>query len=142
MRTFFALTAGSLLVAGALPVAGQVSHGKVKVTAISAQDIVEKLDGKDAKVTMLEVILEPGQSSPPHRHPGPVFGYILEGTYQWGINDQAVKTLKTGDTFYEPANSLHRVSLNPSTNTKTRLLAVMLHPRDAKELSIPEVKKE
>ena len=75
----------------------------------------------------------------PHRHPGPVFAYILEGEYEWAIKDQPVKKLKAGDTFYEPAMCLHRVSHNPG-KTVTRLLVVMLHPKDAKELVIPEKK--
>jgi quercetin dioxygenase-like cupin family protein len=57
--------------------------------------------------------------------------------YEWGIKDRPAKRLKAGDTFYEPAMCLHRVSRNPG-KVKTRLLVVMLHPRDAKELVIPE----
>ena len=57
--------------------------------------------------------IEPGKGSAAHRHPGPVFAYILEGEYEWGIKDQPVKRLKAGDTFYEPAMCLHRVSRNP-----------------------------
>lgn len=124
------------------PADAPVGATRAKVTTISAQDIVEKFDGKDAKVTTVEVTIEPGQSSPPHRHPGPVFGYVLEGDYEWAINDQPVKALKAGDTFYEPTMCLHRVSRNPSDKSKTRLLAVMLHPPDAKQLVIPEPAKK
>jgi quercetin dioxygenase-like cupin family protein len=116
------------------------NKGKPKVTTISATDVVEKLDGKAVKATTVEVTLEAGQEGMPHRHPGPVFGYILEGEYEWAIDDQPVKKLKVGDTFYEPAMCLHRVSKNPSDKNKTRVLAVLLVPRDAKELSIPEKK--
>jgi quercetin dioxygenase-like cupin family protein len=117
------------------------AKGKPKVVTISERDVSEKLDGKAVKATTVEVTLEPGQSSMPHRHPGPVFGYILEGEYEWAIDDQPAKKLKVGDTFYEPAMCLHRVSKNPSDKNKTRLLAVLLVPRDAKELSIPEKKQ-
>jgi quercetin dioxygenase-like cupin family protein len=125
-----------------LVLADHESHGNVKVRTISAQDIVEKLDGKAARVTTVEVTIQPGQSSPPHRHPGPVFGYVLEGEYEWAINDQPVKKLKTGDTFYEPTMSLHRVSRNPSDKSRTRVLAVLLHSRTSKELVIPELVKK
>jgi len=140
IRAFVVLTVAAALGFGGLTSAEQNEH-KVKVTTLSSQNVVEKLDGKEAKATTLEVTLEPGQSSPPHRHPGPVFGYILEGEYEWGINDQPTKLLKRGDTFYEPAMSLHRVSRNPNAKTKTSVLAVMVHPRDAKQLSIPEAAK-
>jgi quercetin dioxygenase-like cupin family protein len=107
---------------------------------LSERDIVEKLDGKKAKATMVELTLEPGQESSPHRHPGPVFGYVIEGEYEWAIDDQPAKMLKAGDTFYEPTGCLHRVSKNPG-KTKSRVLAVVLHPRDAKRLAVPEPQK-
>jgi broad specificity phosphatase PhoE len=44
---------------------------------------------KKAKATTVEVTLGPGESDAPHRHPGPVFGYVLEGEYEWAIDDQA-----------------------------------------------------
>ena len=114
---------------------------KERAKPISAWDIVEKLDGKKTKVTVVEVTLEPGQAGKPHRHPGPVIGYVLEGEYEWAIDDQPAKTLKAGDTFYEPTGSLHRVSKNPAAKGNTRILAVVLHPRDARQITIPEPKK-
>jgi quercetin dioxygenase-like cupin family protein len=137
MRTFLAITTITLC---GLALANGDDKGKPKVTPLATQDVVEKLDGKDTKATTVEVTMEPGQESLPHRHPGPVFGYVLEGEYEWAINDQPVKKLKAGETFYEPTLSLHRVSRNPSDQTRTRVLAVLLLPRDAKELSIPEKK--
>lgn len=114
------------------------ANGKPKLVTLSERDIAEKLDGKLVKATTVEVTLEPGQASMPHRHPGPVFGYILEGEYEWAIDDQPAKKLKAGDTFYEPAMCLHRVSRNLSDQNKARVLAVLLVPRDAKAISIPE----
>jgi len=114
---------------------------KERVRPISAWDIVEKLDGKETGVSVVEVTLEPGQAGKPHRHAGPVIGYVLEGEYEWAIDDQPAKTLKAGYTFYEPTGCLHRVSKNPAAKGNTRVLAVVLHPRDAKQITIPEPKK-
>jgi quercetin dioxygenase-like cupin family protein len=111
------------------------------VTQLSQRDIIEKLDGKDARATVLEVTFEPDQQDSPHRHAGPVFGYVLEGEYEHAINDEPVKTYRAGETFYEPSGSLHRVARNPSGRTRTRLLAVILHPRHAREVTAPEAKK-
>ena len=105
------------------------------------EDVKEKLDGKDAKATTVELALEPGQAGTPHRHPGPVFGYVLEGEYELGIDDQPSKVLKAGETFYEATGCLHRVSKNPAAKGNTRVLAVVLHPRDARQITIPEPKK-
>jgi quercetin dioxygenase-like cupin family protein len=118
------------------------NHDKVKVTVVSERDITEKLDGKEAKATVVEVTMEPGAGSAPHRHAGPVFGYVLEGEYEWGLEEQPAKKLKVGETFYEPTGSLHRVSRNPSGKGRTRVLAVVLHPKDAKQITIPEPSKK
>lgn len=120
----------------------ETQHGDVKVTTLAARDVVEKLDGKETKATYLEVTLEPGQADVPHRHAGPAFGYVLEGEFEWAIDDQPAKVLKAGETFYEPTGCLHRVAKNPAAKGKTRVLAVILHPADAKQVTIPEPKKK
>ena len=131
--------AGAFIGVGGMAVARPDEKETTK--PISAWDIVEKLDGKETRVSVVEVTLEPGQAGKPHRHAGPVIGYVLEGEYEWAIDDQPAKTLKAGDTFYEPTGCLHRVSKNPAAKGNTRVLAVVLHPRDARQITIPEPKK-
>ena len=104
---------------------------------IAKYDVVEKLDGKESAASAVVVTIEPGRAGVAHRHPGPGLGYVLEGEYEWAIDDQPVQILKAGETFYEPAGCLHRVSGNPG-RVKTRLMAWVLHPRDAKEIAVPE----
>ena len=118
------------------------SKGQVKVTQLSQRHIIENLDDKESSATVLEVTFEPGQKGTPHRHAGPVFGYVLEGEYEHAINDEPVKTYRAGETFYEPSGSVHRVARNPSGKTRTRLLAVILHPRHAREVTVPVAKKK
>jgi quercetin dioxygenase-like cupin family protein len=141
-RTLLAIIMGALA-AGGMSLAHHDEHGKggAQVKLLSKKDIIEKLDGKKAKATMVEVTLAPGEVEAAHRHPGPAFGYVLEGEYEWAIDDQPAKTLKAGDTFYEPTGCLHRVSKNPAAKGNTRVLAVVLHPRDARQITIPEPKK-
>lgn len=136
LRTLMTLAAGVLLGAAGALAAGHAAMPKV--VPISSQDITEKLDGHDARVTVVEVQLDPLAKGMPHRHPGPVFGYVLEGEYELGIDDQPTKVFKQGETFYEPTGCLHRVGDNPQTDAKTRVIAVVVHPRDAKQLVIPE----
>ena len=128
--------------AAGIALAQHAGKGQVKVTQLSQRDIIEKLDGKEASATVKEVTFEPGQKDSTHRHTGPVFGYVLEGEYEHAIDDEPVKIYKAGETFYEPSGSVHRVARNPNGNTKTRLLAVILHPRDTKEVTIPHKTKE
>src|SRR5262245_7026050 len=140
IRTLLALAAGIGVGVGVMNAAQHHEDGE-KVRELSVTDIKEKLDGKDARATVVEVTIEPGQAGLPHRHPGSAVGYVLEGEYELGIDDQPTKVIKAGQTFYEPAGAVHRVSKNPG-KVKTRLIAVVLHPRDAKQIAIPEPKKE
>jgi quercetin dioxygenase-like cupin family protein len=137
-RTFLALAFCGAIVVGGLTLAQQTGKGQVTSIQLSQRNIIEKLDGKDASATVREVTFEPGQRDSPHRHIGPVFGYVLEGEYEHAMDNERVRTYKAGETFYEPSGSLHRVAQNPNSNTRTRLLAVILHPRDAKEVTVRE----
>jgi quercetin dioxygenase-like cupin family protein len=114
-------------------------HGNVRT--IATREIAEKLDGKESKVSFVEVSLEPGEENAPHRHPGPVFGYVLEGEFEWAINKEPAKVFKAGDTFYEPAGCLHRVSKSAAKKGKTRVMAVIVYPRKDKSYVIPEAAK-
>src|SRR5690349_20439184 len=142
IRNLLTLAAG-IGAAVAVALAADHQHRKdVKVTQLSQRDVIEKLDGKAASATVLEVTFEPGQKNSPHHHTGPVFGYVLEGEYEHALDDEPVKKYKAGDTYYEPSGSVHRVARNPSAKSKTRLLAVILHPRDTEETTVPEKGKE
>ena len=88
-RIALALAAGAVVGVGGMAVARHDEKERAK--PISAWDIVEKLDGKETKVTVVEVTLKPGQAGEPHRHPGPVIGYVLEGEYELGIDQQPSK---------------------------------------------------
>jgi quercetin dioxygenase-like cupin family protein len=141
-RTFLALTVCVAIGVGGMTLAQHTGKGEVKSTQLSQRDIIEKLDGKDTSATVREVTFGPGQKDSSHRHAGPVFGYVLEGEYEHAMDDEPVKTYKAGETFYEPSGSVHRVAQNPSDKTKTRLLAVILHPRDAKNVTVREKGKK
>jgi len=142
IRALLTLAVGIGVGVGVTLAADHDHRKAVKVTRLSQRDIIEKIDGKPASATVVEVTFEAGQKDSPHRHTGPVFGYVLEGEYEHAMDDEPVKTYKAGETFYEASGSLHRVARNPSGKTKTRLLAVVLHSRDTKEVTVPEKGKE
>ena len=130
------VVAGVAIGIGRLTLAGPEQNGE-HVKVLANYEVKEKLDGKDAAVTMVEVLFGAGEAGTAHRHPGPTFVYVVEGTYELGIDDQPTKIYKAGDTFREPSGCLHRVSRNASSSGKTRLIAFVLHPRDAKDIVIP-----
>jgi quercetin dioxygenase-like cupin family protein len=137
-RTFVALAVSVAVGVAGMALAHSTGKDQVTVIRLSQREILEKLDGKAASATVKEVIFEPGQEDSPHRHAGPVFGYVLEGQYEHAIDDEPVRTYKAGETFYEPSGCVHRVARNPSAKTRTRLLAVILHSRSDKEVTVPE----
>ena len=78
-------------------------------------------------VTIRRTERDPGSGSPPHRHPGShTFGYILEGTYEFKLNDGPVQKLGPGQTFYEAPNSLHAVSRNGDPKTTVKYLVIQV----------------
>jgi len=139
MRTVITIALGAALGSGGFALAQHDKHGDAaKVKSLLEQDVSEKIDGKEARVSAIEVSYGPGGFTPPHRHPGAVFGHVLEGELEAQLEGHPLRKLKAGDAFYEPTMALHSVSRNPSKTANTRLLAVILHPRDAQELVILE----
>jgi quercetin dioxygenase-like cupin family protein len=63
--------------------------------------------GAPAKLTALEITLEPGQLTGWHTHPVPLFGYILEGelTVDYGAKGQRV--YRKGDGLAEAMHEAH-----------------------------------
>ena len=80
------------------------------------------------QMTASEVSYAPGQVSGRHRHPGFVVGYVLEGQYQFAVNDNPPATLNTGQMFFESfdkPNEVHAVSGNASKTAPCRILAIV-----------------
>jgi len=83
------------------------------------------LPGREVRITLLD--RDPGNSSPPHHHPGHhTFGYVVEGTYELGINGQPTRMLKAGDVFYEPPGAIHSMSHNMSSDKRLKIVVFMV----------------
>ncbi len=70
--------------------------------------------------------MEPGGSTDPHRHPGTVLVYVLEGEVESAVDDGEAQTFKAGESWIESPGALHRVSRNTSEKV-AKLLAVLIH---------------
>jgi quercetin dioxygenase-like cupin family protein len=77
----------------------------------------------DWQVTVSEIHEAPGQVGRPHRHPGFVLVYVLEGAVVAKISGGAETTYSAGQMFYEPPGSTHEVSRNASDSKPARFLA-------------------
>src|SRR5260370_28379470 len=58
------------------------------------------------QVTVLELTLPPGTTSPKHAHPGFILGYILEGEYRFQLEGEQEKVLSTCDVLYDAPASV------------------------------------
>lgn len=87
------------------------------------QQDLPNLTMDDWQVTVSEIHEAPGQVGRPHRHPGFVLVYVLEGAVVAKISDGPETTYSAGQMFYEPPGSTHRVSRNASDTKPARFLA-------------------
>jgi quercetin dioxygenase-like cupin family protein len=128
----------AIVAAAAATLSGVAAWGGVNVVSSSmaqqtaqagaqqlmAQPLLDLL-GREVRMTLLD--RAPGASSPPHRHPGHhTFGYVIEGSYEFGIDGEPPRTLKAGDTFYEPPSALHSTSRNPSADQRLKIVVFMV----------------
>jgi quercetin dioxygenase-like cupin family protein len=100
-RIALILIVGVAIGIGGLALAQHDAHPKEngeQVKVVATYDLNAKLAEKDAAVTMVEVTFGPGAAGASHRHPGPAFVYVVEGTYELGIDDQPTKTYKASET--------------------------------------------
>lgn len=141
-RSFLCLAIGIAFGAAGLALAQQTTKEKGanerKIKALLEQELKEKLNDKQGKIVVLELESAPGSASRPHRHPGPVVGYVLDGELEVAVDDGPVKVYKKGEVWFEPARAVHRVSRNPSKTRPARFLAFMLMTRNDKHLVLPE----
>lgn len=104
--------------------------------APSAKQLVQRdtpgvnLDGW--QVSISEVFYPPGEMSGRHRHPGIVIGYVLEGQYQFAVNDNPPATLGPGQVFFESFDQpgeVHAISGNASKTQPAKILAIVFHKK-------------
>ena len=101
------------------------------VTHMKQQDLLEVVppfvaQGSSAMVRLLE--LPPGDPGlAPHRHSGPVFGYMLEGEMLFELEGEAPYPIKAGEAFWEPGGEvIHYTIANLLADKTSRLVVVML----------------
>lgn len=84
------------------------------------EQAVPDIGGKEVRLVLLTI--EPGGTSHPHRHTGPVFAYVLEGAIQNQVDPEPLKTYHAGDIFYEPTMHVHRALTNLSKSKPAKIL--------------------
>ncbi|OJJ36980.1 hypothetical protein ASPWEDRAFT_38630 [Aspergillus wentii DTO 134E9] len=82
----------------------------------------------------LRVDFPPNGSTPPHRHGGAaVSAYVISGTLLNKMNNDPMKVIPAGGTWYEAPGCHHRISDNASETEPAVLLASMVLDTEAYE---------
>lgn len=81
-----------------------------------------------AEVMTATIELPPGDpGTPPHRHSGPVFGYLLEGEMTFELEGEPERVICAGDAFWEPGGDvIHYQAANHLAHAWTRFVVVMI----------------
>ena len=73
------------------------------------------------------VTFPPNSATPPHRHGGAsVTAYVTQGAVLNKMNDQNIKYVEAGQSWYEAPGCHHRVSENVSKTEEAKLVATMV----------------
>jgi quercetin dioxygenase-like cupin family protein len=134
------LPLGLLMSIGALGIAGLSAHAWAarKSGPESVLFSSELTNAPGSRLTAIVVRYGPGEKSPAHHHAGSVFAYVLSGSIRSENSATGpARVYKTGESFFEPVGSIHRVSENASATQPASLLAVFVAPEQAK-LTAPE----
>ncbi|WP_225829210.1 cupin domain-containing protein [Streptomyces naphthomycinicus] len=83
-------------------------------------------EGAEAMTVLVE--FPPGDpGTPPHRHSGPAFGYMLEGEMLFELEGEPERVIKAGETFWEPGGDvIHYQDGNNRTDSWSRFLVTMM----------------
>jgi quercetin dioxygenase-like cupin family protein len=83
-----------------------------------------------AEARTIRITLPPGDpGAPPHRHPGPIFGYVTEGEILFELEGEPARVLKAGDALFEPGGDvIHLKGANNLADTRSQLVVTMFAP--------------
>lgn len=98
-----------LIVAAALSLSAVADDSKPQ----PQRAILERHDQSgvpDKEIVIGKVTLPAGTAIGFHVHPGDEAGYVLKGTVIWKTQGQPDRTLKAGDSFFNPRGAVHSVA--------------------------------
>lgn len=90
-----------------------VSDQETRIRVLEEHDIAE-LPSTGHLMTVLVEIPPENPGTPPHRHSGPVYGYMVEGEMVFELEGDPPRVVRPGDTFWEPGGDrIHYQAANP-----------------------------
>jgi quercetin dioxygenase-like cupin family protein len=70
-------------------------------------EVIKYPSSGQARLTAVEITLQPGQQTGWHLHPVPLFGYVLEGELTVDYGAKGKRTYRKGDALAEAINEAH-----------------------------------
>jgi quercetin dioxygenase-like cupin family protein len=95
-----------------------------------------RLEGFDA--VLVGFNFAPGAPSRPHRHPGFVLGYVIDGQLKTAIDGGQPQVVPAGSTFFEPEGAVHTAFGTARDDARARAVAFLVVPRGS-ALAVPHV---
>ena len=81
-----------------------------------------------ARAMTIVIEYPPGDpGTPPHRHPGPAFGYVLEGEMVFELEGEPPRVVRAGEAFWEPGGDvIHYQDGNNRADVPVKFTVTML----------------
>ncbi|WP_055589603.1 cupin domain-containing protein [Streptacidiphilus griseoplanus] len=107
---------------------GQARSGTWQTAVRVLQDVRPPHIPEGASGMTIEVEWPPGDpGTPPHRHSGPAFGYVMEGAVRFELEGEPERVVPVGGTFWEPGGDvIHYQDGNALPDARTRFVVTML----------------
>ncbi len=122
----------------AISVEGMLAVGNTKITDLLCVTPPAVPAGAHAMTQLVE--LPPADAGlGPHRHSGPVFGYVLEGRILFELEGDAPTEIAAGEAFWEPGGEVvHYQMRNLEATGWSRFLAVCICAPDVDMITMLE----
>lgn len=117
---------------------GQERSGVWQTAVTMLQDVEPPFVPAGASGMTILVEWPPGDpGTPPHRHSGPAFGYVLEGAVRFELEGEPERVVEAGGTFWEPGGDvIHYQDGNALPDARTRFVVTMLCAPDEPMLTL------
>jgi quercetin dioxygenase-like cupin family protein len=103
-----------------------LAQGNIEITDLLCVTPPQIPDGAHAMTQLVELPpADPGVA--PHRHSGPVFGYMLSGRMLFELEGEAPREIAAGEAFWEPGGDVvHYQMSNLEADRWSSFLAVCI----------------
>ena len=100
---------------------GQLQFKQVLSTFLSDSDL-KKFQLQSSLMTVPPSLVD----TVSHRHDADLFGYVIEGAVEVGLDHKAPATFKAGQMFHETRNVIHSLLRNPDKNASATVLLIFI----------------